>query len=182
MARHLPPWPSHPPTQGSVVLRPFTDSDAHLAFELAEDPYIPLIGSLPAEPDDQQSRQWVQRMRGRYQEGTGFAFAVADAVTGTAVGTIGLWLADLPHGRAAAGYSMSPHQRGRGSAGSALRALTDFAWTIPTIHRVELRIEPWNNASIGVAERAGYHREGLMRRYQEIGGTRRDMLLYAITR
>jgi hypothetical protein len=43
-------------------------------------------------------------------------------------------------------------------------------------------IEPWNAGSIGTAERAGYEREGLLRSHQEIGGRRRDMLLYASVR
>jgi ribosomal-protein-alanine N-acetyltransferase len=37
-------------------------------------------------------------------------------------------------------------------------------------------------ASIKTAERAGYEREGLLRSHQEIGGRRRDMLLYASIR
>jgi RimJ/RimL family protein N-acetyltransferase len=45
-----------------------------------------------------------------------------------------------------------------------------------------LYIEPWNTSSIHVAEVSGYQREGLLRSHQEIGGTRRDMLLYATTR
>jgi RimJ/RimL family protein N-acetyltransferase len=39
-----------------------------------------------------------------------------------------------------------------------------------------------NNSSIHVAEVSGYERERLLRSHQEIGGTRRDMLLYATTR
>jgi RimJ/RimL family protein N-acetyltransferase len=49
----------------------------------------------------------------------------------------------------------------------------------PALDRIELFIEPWNTGSIGTAERAGYQREGLLRSHQEIGGRRRDMLLYA---
>ena len=64
----------------------------------------------------------------------------------------------------------------------ALIALTSFGWTIPALHRIELYIEPWNTGSIGTAERAGYEREGLLRSHQEIGGRRRDMLLYAVVR
>jgi RimJ/RimL family protein N-acetyltransferase len=64
----------------------------------------------------------------------------------------------------------------------ALIALTSFGWTIPALHRIELYIEPWNTGSIGTAERAGYEREGLLRSHQEIGGRRRDMLLYARVR
>jgi len=72
--------------------------------------------------------------------------------------------------------------RGRGLASAALIALTSFGWTIPALHRIELYIEPWNAGSIGTAERAGYEREGLLRSHQEIGGRRRDMLLYASVR
>lgn len=61
-------------------------------------------------------------------------------------------------------------------------ALTSFGWTIPALHRIELYIEPWNAGSIGTAVRAGYEREGLLRSHQEIGGRRRDMLLYASVR
>jgi RimJ/RimL family protein N-acetyltransferase len=85
-------------------------------------------------------------------------------------------------GRATAGYSVAPAHRGRGIASSALKALTAFTWTIPALHRIELYIEPWNSNSIRVAEASGFQREGLLRSHQEIGGTRRDMLLYAITR
>src|SRR6266540_4673208 len=66
----LPSWPTTPPTYGSVVLRGFTDRDAHLAVELGDDPYIPLIGSLPAHPTAQQALEWIHRQRGRLAEGT----------------------------------------------------------------------------------------------------------------
>ncbi|WP_406280322.1 GNAT family N-acetyltransferase [Nocardia sp. NBC_00881] len=182
MTQTLPPWPDDPPTWGSIVLREYTDHDSHLAAELAQDPYIPLIGSLPESPTPNQALEWVRRQRGRHAEGIGLAFAIADTETGTAVGSVGLWLKDLQDGRASAGYSVAPHRRGRGIASSAMRALTTFAWTIPALHRIELHIEPWNASSIHVAETAGYLREGLLRSHQAIGGTRRDMLLYATTR
>jgi [ribosomal protein S5]-alanine N-acetyltransferase len=178
----LPSWPTTPPTYGSIVLRAFTDEDAHLAVELGDDPYIPLIGSLPAHPTAEQALEWIHRQRGRLAEGTGLSFAIADAESGNAVGAIGLSLRDLPAGRATAGYAVAPTHRGRGIATSALKALTTFAWTIPALYRVELYIEPWNTSSIHVAEASGYQREGLLRSHQEIGGTRRDMLLYAATR
>ena len=153
-----------------------------LVVELATDPYIPLIGSLHAAAGAEEARAWIQRQHGRFGEGIGLSFAIADAASDTAVGTIGLWLQELSAGRATAGYSVSPAHRGRGIASSALQALTEFAWTIPELFRIELHIEPWNTGSIHVAESAGYRREGLLRSFQEIGGVRCDMLLYAATR
>ena len=182
MTPQLPTWPTTPPAHGSVVLREFTDKDAHLAIELGEDPYIPLIGSLPAHPTAEQALEWICRQRGQLAERQRYSFAIADAESDNAVGAIGLGLRDLSAGRATAGYTVSPLHRGRGIATNALQALTAFAWTIPALYRVELYIEPWNASSIQVAEAAGYQREGLLPSHQEIGGARRDMLLYATTR
>lgn len=163
-------------------MRAFTDDDVPMVLDLANDPYVPLIGTLPAHATETQAREWIRRNLGRWDEGAGFSFAIAEAATGRAVGGAGLWLADLAEGRARAGYSVAPVERGHGYAADALTALTAFAWTLPGLHRVELHIEPWNTRSIRTAERAGYTREGLMRSHQEIGGRRRDMLLYAAIR
>lgn len=103
---------------------------------------------------------------------------MADLESDVAVGTIGLWLQQLSAGRARVGYSVAPVSRGRGVGRDALTAVTTFAWTIPALHRIELYIEPWNTGSLRVAEAAGYQREGLLRSYLAIGGTRRDLLVY----
>ena len=58
-------------------------------------------------------------------------------------------------------------------------ALARWAHEELRIARVELHVEPWNAGSIKAAETAGFRREGLLRGWQEIGGERRDLLLYA---
>ncbi|MFG3343258.1 GNAT family N-acetyltransferase [Glycomyces sp. NPDC048151] len=178
----LPPWPTAPPAHGGVVLRRPRDEDAAMARELATDPYVPTIGTLPAGADEEQALAWVRRQLARYDEDTGFSFTIADAGTGAGVGQCGLWLRELPEGRATAGYSVAPSARGRGFAADALKALTAFGWTVPGLFRIALYIEPWNTGSVRTAERAGYAREGLLRSHQEIAGVRRDMLLYAAVR
>lgn len=178
----LPSWPTGPVAYGPVILREFSPADLLMVQELSTDPYVPLIGTLPPNASRQEAQDYIDRQRGRLAEGAGFSFAIAEADTDRAVGGIGLWLAALNHGRATAGYSVVPSARGRGVASAALTALTTFAWTIPALHRIELYIESWNAASVKTAERAGYEREGLLRNHQEIGGRRRDMLLYAAIR
>jgi RimJ/RimL family protein N-acetyltransferase len=154
-----------------------------MLLDLATDPYVPLIGTLPAHATEEEARAYVARQQGRWAEGRGFSFTVADAVTGRALGGIGLWLAaGLADGRGEVGYSIAPAARGHGHARDALVAVTAFAWTIPQLHRLELHVEPWNTASLRTAERAGYRQEGLLRSYTEIGGRRRDLLLLAAVR
>lgn len=177
-----PPWPIAPPAHGAVVLRKFADADAEIGQELSRDPYVPLVSTLPPHATREQAQDWVERNRERWATGKGFSFAIADAGSGRGLGQIGLWLDELHHGRASAGYFVAPSARGRGLAAEALIALSTFAWTIPGLYRMQLLIEPWNTASLRTAEHAGYEREGLLRGYMEIGGSRRDMVVWAALR
>ena len=141
-----------------------------------------LTGTLVADATAEQAQEWIDRQHDRLVTGAGYSFCVADAADDRALGQVGLWLADIEHGRATAGYGVAPTERGRGVAARALTALTAFAWTVPELHRIELSIEPWNVASIRTAENAGYEREGLLRSRQVIGGRRVDVLLYSAVR
>lgn len=170
------------PAAGSVTLRPFETGDAAMVQDLATDPYVPLIGTLPHRCDASDALAYVDRQRQRYLEGAGFSFAIADAGTDRALGMIGLWLRDHAAGRAQIGYAVAPCARGRGVASDALRAVVEFAWTFPLLHRVELHIEAWNTGSRRVARRGGFEYEGTLRGYQEIGGRRRDLEVYSVIR
>ena len=89
------------------MLREFVDDDVRLAVEFGTDPYIPLIGSLPAYPTADQALEWVRPQRGRLAEGSGYSLAIAESANGRAVGAIGLWLRDLPAGRGSVGYAVA---------------------------------------------------------------------------
>jgi ribosomal-protein-alanine N-acetyltransferase len=179
-ARLVMPVPA--PAFGHVCLRAFTERDVDMLLDLSTDPYVPTIGTLPANASRREALAYIGRQHERLATGAGYSFCAADRDTDEAVGGTGLWLASLAAGRASAGYAIAPRWRGRGLAGQALTAVTRFAWSLPELHRIELYIEPWNAASCHTAESAGYQREGLMRSHQEIGGRRADMLLYAAIR
>ncbi|WP_231939473.1 GNAT family N-acetyltransferase [Brevibacterium siliguriense] len=153
--------------------------DADMARDLSTDPYVPLTGTLPGNASREEAESWVRRQQGRHAEGRGFSFTIAKRSDDEAVGHCGLWLKDLADGRADAGYGIAPSSRRSGYATEALIALTKFAWTIPGLSRVELFIEPGNTGSLRTADRAGYVRERVLAEQQEIGGTRRDMVVFA---
>ena len=56
----------------------------------------------------------------------------------------------------------------------AVRRVTEIAFTDLALHRVEVNIMPRNAASLAVAERAGFVREGLSPRYLQINGKWED--------
>jgi [ribosomal protein S5]-alanine N-acetyltransferase len=164
---------------GSFRLRPFTLADVDAVREAADDPYIPLITTVPAAFTEDEGRRFIERQWSRAERGTGYSFAIADVGTGSAVGQVGLWLKDLDEGRASVGYWIVHSARGRLAAVNAVSALARWAHDDLQITRLQLYVEPWNTASIMTAEKAGFRREGLLRSWQDVGGTRRDMYMYA---
>lgn len=59
-----------------------------------------------------------------------------------------------------------------------MSALAGFG--LGQFERLELYVEPWNEASWRTAERVGFRREGLLRQYQYVGSERRDMYVYSL--
>ena len=167
---------------GPFRLRPFVLADLDVVREAARDPYIPLITTVPAEFTETEGRRFIERQWDSARRGSGYSFAITDAATGRAIGNIGLWLHDIGAGRASVGFWVAGPARGRGAVGDALRTLTFWALGVLGIPRLELYVEPWNEAAIRAAERAGFQQEGVLRSWQEVGGERKDMLMYSLLR
>jgi RimJ/RimL family protein N-acetyltransferase len=166
------------PAEG-YVLRRWETADLPVLREAAEDPYIPLITTVPPVYTDAAGtafleRQWGQPATGRY------TFAVARGGDGGAVGQMGLRIIDAD--RAAVGYWIAPSARRAGAAGAALRAVTAWGLGELVIARLELYAEPWNTGSRRTALSAGYACEGLLRDWQRVGGELRDMLMFSALR
>ena len=93
---------------------------------------------------------------------------------------VGLGLAfgiDRAEGEAELGYMVAPAARGRGIGTAILRALTDWAFADLGAQRLRLVVDVENPASLRVAERAGYVREGVLRSVHFKNGQRIDAVL-----
>ncbi|MFF2718862.1 GNAT family N-acetyltransferase [Streptomyces sp. NPDC058011] len=162
------------------VLRPWEMSDLPLVREAAQDPYIPLISTIPPRYSDRAAEAFVRRQWERAATGAGYPFAIVRSRDRRPVGAIGLWLRDLPEGRASIGFWMVASGRGQGVTRAALRTVTGWALRDLRVPRLQLFIEPWNTASARIAVNVGYRHEGLLRGWQQVGGERRDMAVYGL--
>lgn len=160
---------------GPFTLRPFEEKDVPSIIAASHDPLIPLITTVPAPCNESAALAFIGRQHERLQTGAGWSLAIAEG-DAPALGQIGLWPGQRE--TASLGYWLLPSARGQGAAATALAALSRFG--LGQFERLELYVEPWNEASWHTAERVGYRREGLMRKFQHIGGERRDLYLYSL--
>jgi RimJ/RimL family protein N-acetyltransferase len=89
---------------------------------------------------------------------------------------------DLEGRQGEIGYVVTPDARGRGVATRGLRLVTGWALDELGLLRVELHIDPENTASIRVAERCAYVREGVLRSLHFKEDIRGDTAIYSLLR
>lgn len=104
-------------------------------------------------------------------------------VEGEAAGSVGLHVgSDIERVAAEIGYWLGERYWSRGVMSAAVRAVTDYALTALALERVFATPFADNVASARVLERAGFDREGTMRRAAIKDGRVQDMVLYARVR
>ncbi len=130
-----------------IRLREWRDDDVELLREGAEDDYVAMIEHLPVPFSERDARVWLDDQPTWPARGRGWSLAIADANTGTGIGSVGLVLRHPP-GIAELGYWVTPRRRGEGVATRAVTLLGRWALTAETgVHRLHALIEPWNVAS-----------------------------------
>ncbi|HTX07258.1 MAG TPA: GNAT family N-acetyltransferase [Solirubrobacteraceae bacterium] len=130
--------------------------------ELVTDPEVLRFTRVPEPAPDGFAHAWMARYDTGRLDGTREGFA---AVSGEGR-FLGLALAphmDATAGEMELGYIVARAARGRGVASAILSKLTRWAFDERGAHRIYLIIDVQNAASERVAERCGYHREGVMR-------------------
>lgn len=80
------------------------------------------------------------------------------------------------------GYSLVPDERGKGFCSEAVNIMVDYLFLSKDIGRIQAQTDPRNLASQKVLERAGFKKEGTLRRQFFTRGEWRDAYIYSILR
>ena len=145
-------------------IREFGSQDAGLVGELlsAGEPEAMPPGA-PAQPDGLPGWLADGEHQVRYGGG-GVHLMMLDRARAKIVGAISVFHADWEVRSAEIGYGVRSDERGQGYATEALVAVSRWALTAAGIQRAWLTANVDNVASVRVAEKAGFHREGTLRR------------------
>lgn len=176
-------------TQGDIRLRPLRTRDARAWREVRKrnaDYLNPWEASMPEEGREQGEMApsfsgMVRRSKSEARAGRLLPWALESE--GRFVGQ--LTVGGISYGSlrsAYIGYWIDAAVAGRGITTLAVAMASDFCFADLRLHRLEINIRPENLASRAVAEKAGYHVEGMRPNYLHIDGAWRDHVTYVLFR
>ena len=170
-----------------LVIRCWEPRDAsHLkeAIDSSLDELRPWMPWARAEPQELSEKvALLRRFRGAFDLGTDFIMGIFDSDERDVVGGTGL------HKRRGAdaleiGYWIRSSHVGRGLATESSAALTRVAFELCEVDRVEIRVDPANEASLSIPRKLGFVEEGMLRRRlpPDEDGVPRDVIVFSLFR
>ena len=171
----VPPLADH-----LVLLRPWRETDVPAQLEAFGDPFFQRFSDW-APRTEAEARAYLAENEQARRRGERIELALVEPHDENVVlGGGSLNNVDLQQGRAAIGYWLAPHSRGRGVATHAVRLIAGWAFRDLQVARLELTCGPDNLASQRVAARCGFTSEGILRSHVPFKGTRRDTVVFSL--
>jgi RimJ/RimL family protein N-acetyltransferase len=170
-------------TDGRITIRPyqFSDIDELLAAsrESTREVYPWLEWCKPSY-SVQDTEAWIRYQQEMWAARSEYNFIIIDTDTRAILGGIGLNHIQPIDRLANLGYWVRTGQTGKGIATAAVRLVAGFAFKETTLLRLEIVVNVANHASQRVAEKAGAHKEGILRNRIFMHGASHDAVLYSL--
>src|SRR3954452_249319 len=176
MAALAPPDP--PLSDGVVTLRAWRNSDAAAITRMFQDEDALRWTRAPSPYREGDAFQWLASLPTQMRRGDALPLAVTDAGDGSLLASIDLRMRG--EGRAEFGYVIGAWARHRGVGTRALHLYSRWAFSHLKLARLELLVQPGNEASLALGRRAGFVEAGLMRSHGIVRGQRKDMVIMAL--
>ena len=163
-----------------IALRLPAERDIDAITAACQDPDIPRFTRIKSPYTRADGAQFVRAAPQLWRDGRhALPLAICDVGTDAILGSTGLHLREQPE-IAEIGYWVAREARRRGLATRAVRLVSRWAIDELGIQRLELMTRTDNVASQGVAERAGFTREGLLRSYITLGCGLSDVYMFSL--
>jgi RimJ/RimL family protein N-acetyltransferase len=165
-------------TGDKTILRPFTEADADVMWEIIEDPeVIRFTGEPSQELTPDRLRSWYGS---RSDQPDRLDLAVTDRATGQLVGEVVLYEWDPQERSCTFRTVIGPKGRDRGLGTEATRLIVGHGFEQLGLHRIELEAYSYNHRALRVYEKVGFVVEGVRREAESRDGEWVDSVVMAI--
>ncbi|MQY32361.1 Spermidine N(1)-acetyltransferase [Streptomyces sp. RB17] len=165
-------------TGRKTVLRPFTEADADVMWEIIGDPEVV---RFTYEPSTELTLERVRSWYGsRADAPDRLDLAVTDPETGELLGEVVLYEYDPAAASCTFRTLIGPRGRGRGIGTEATRLIVGHGFRQLGLHRIQLEVYAHNARARRAYEKAGFVVEGVRREVQRRDGEWTDEVIMSI--
>lgn len=126
-------------------------------------------------------RAWAERQSTKQVDGDEFLLAIETLEDRTLVGSLSTGNIDQRAGRFTYGIGIGHDHHRRGYAGDAVPLLLNHMFGERRYHKCEVHIYAFNEASILLHRKLGFHTEGRLRDHDYFAGRHHDLVLMGLT-
>jgi ribosomal-protein-alanine N-acetyltransferase len=146
-----------------LVLRRMEPEDAEAMLFLRSDPGT--MQYLDREPLHTvgEAALFIRHITDALERNEGITWGMSLPDDPQLIGTIGFWRLEKQHYRAEIGYLLHPDFWGQGLVSEAISAVMNYGFDVMKLHSVEANVNPANQASVRVLQKAGFVQEAYFR-------------------
>lgn len=164
-----------------LTLRPYRAEDAPDVALACRDELTQRWLPLPNPYTDADALAWCTEISARFRtSGEGIEWAAVRRSDDRLIGSFGLKRTDWRARSSEIGYWVAPWARGEGLAVEAVQAIARWLLKEQAFERMVLRAARDNAASLRVAEKAGFMREGIARNAGFTNSGRVDLVVFSM--
>ena len=127
-----------------------------------------------------ETRNFLKSRPKNWKKETDFAFKIFDPKDDSFLGMCGLSNIEMENSRANLGYWVRTSRTGEGIATAATILLARWGFQTLKLRRIEILVATGNQRSQRVAEKAGAHREGILRNRLHLHDEYHDVVMYSL--
>lgn len=159
-------------------LRPYRADDLDTLVASIDEETVRWLSHAPWPYSVEDGREYLEFAAGSWLAHRAH-FAIADAASDVLLGGLNIDI-DLPHAIGEIGYRVNPDARGRGVATAALGLAVTWAFEKLHLARLDLGADTRNTASLRVAAKSGFRREGTLHGLVRRGEERSDDAVFSL--
>ena len=165
-----------------LLLRETSMMDAKQVVAILNEPDIAKLYGFVEPMSRDMARNVIQKRHEKFEEGSLIRWTLARKEDNLCIGGIDVRFSNSEPGIARVGYEILSEFRGQGFMREALTEVIHYTFHRTQVYRLEATVEPHNERSMGLVNRLGFVREGLLRQIGYWQGERHDLVMHSLLR
>ena len=164
-----------------LILKEMTTDDAQVLFEMRSNPELMKYIDRPIPKSIYDIHELIEKMRQMKMNGEGISWGIYKKENPELnIGNIGLFRIIAEHFRAEIGYMLQSEEHQKGIMYEAMQAIITFGFEKMNLHSIEANINPANEASRKLLQKAGFVKEAYFRENYFFNGQFIDSEIYSL--